>query len=181
MVKLNYMKIKLPLTPKIIKSLKAGQEIFLSGVIYTARDAAHKKLLALIKADQPLPFELKNNLIYYTGPTPAPPGKIIGSAGPTTANRMDKYIQTLYEHGLKATLGKGPRSSPVAAACKKFGAVYFVTYGGLGAYLSQFIKKARVIAFPELEPEAVYELQIKDFPAIVAIDSRGTQVSDTIY
>lgn len=167
------MKINLPFEKDILKHLKAGDSLELSGTIYTARDAAHKKIFELIQAKQPLPFDLKNNLIYYTGPTPRPPGKIIGASGPTTSSRMDVYTPTLYQLGLKATMGKGPRSKEVIEACKKFKAVYLVTYGGLGAYLAQFIKKAKLVAFPELGPEAVYQLELKNFPAIIAIDCRG--------
>lgn len=167
------MKINLPFEKDILKHLKAGDSLELSGTIYTARDAAHKKIFELIQAKQPLPFDLKNNLIYYTGPTPRPPGKIIGASGPTTSSRMDVYAPTLYQLGLKATMGKGPRSKEVIEACKKFNAVYLITYGGLGAYLAQFIKKAKLVAFPELGPEAVYQLELENFPAIIAIDYRG--------
>lgn len=165
--------VHVPLDKITVSSLKSGREILLSGIIYSARDAAHKKLMDLIQAGRPLPFELKNNLIYYTGPTPPPPGKIIGAAGPTTSSRMDVYTPLLYRLGLKATLGKGSRGPEVAAACKKYGALYLVTYGGLGAYLTKFIKNSKLLAFPELGPEAIYRLEVSDFPALVAIDARG--------
>ena len=161
---------------KIIANFKAGEEVTLSGTIYTARDQAHKKIVELIRAGKPLPFSLKNNLIYYTGPTPSPPGKIIGAAGPTTSSRMDLYAPILYQLGLKATLGKGSRGPAVIEACKKFNALYLVTYGGLGAYLTKFIKKSDLVAFPELGPEAIYRLEIENFPAIVAIDNKGRTI-----
>lgn len=156
-----------------INSLKAGEEIEIYGIIYVARDAAHKKIISDIVKKNPLPFQLKNNLIYYMGPTPAPKGKIIGSSGPTTSSRMDIYTVPLLQAGLKATMGKGERSKEIVSACKKYKAVYLITYGGCGAYLSKFIKKIECIAYPELGPEALYKLEVERFPAIVAIDTEG--------
>ena len=142
----------------------------ISGKIYTARDAAHQKF-----GENP-PFDLKGQIIYYASPTPAPPGKIIGSIGPTTAGRMDAFTPALLKKGLKGMIGKGRRSPEVIAAIKKYQAVYFVVPGGVAALLSKHVKKAKVIAYPELGPEAVLELEVAGFPAIVAIDNRGRSI-----
>ncbi|MCX8082463.1 MAG: FumA C-terminus/TtdB family hydratase beta subunit [bacterium] len=170
-------KIYFPLkTVKEIEVLKVGEEVEIYGIIYVARDAAHKKLISDINKQETLPFQLKNNLIYYMGPTPAPEGKIIGSCGPTTSKRMDTYTSLLLQKGLKATIGKGERSEDIVSACKKYKAVYFITYGGCGAYLSKFIKKSECIAYKELGPEAIYKLEVEKFPAIVAIDTEGNSI-----
>ncbi len=152
---------------KILQSLRAGELVFLKGRLLAARDATHRKLVALLSAGEPLPVNLEGECIYYVGPTPAPPGRIIGSAGPTTAYRMDPYTPALLARGLAATMGKGPRGPEVKKALKQYGAVYLATFGGAGAYLAERIRRARVIAFPELGPEALFELEVEDFPAVV--------------
>ncbi len=162
-----------PLTPEKIAELRSGDGVLISGVIYTARDAAHKRLVELIQKGDELPFSLEGQIIYYVGPSPAPPGYPIGSAGPTTSGRMDPYAPILMEHGLKGMIGKGQRSQAVLAAMKKFGAVYFTAVGGAAALIARSIKKAEVIAYPELGAEAVRRLEVKDFPAIVTNDIYG--------
>jgi fumarate hydratase subunit beta len=163
-------------TGKEIELLKIGDEVEIYGTIYVARDAAHKKLVETIAGKSGLPFPLKNNLIYYMGPSPTPEGKIIGSCGPTTSSRMDRYTVPLLKMGLKATMGKGERSEEIAKGCKKYKAIYLITYGGCGAYLSKFVKKVECIAYPELGPEAIYKLEVAQFPAIVAIDTKGNNL-----
>ncbi|MBN1445160.1 MAG: fumarate hydratase C-terminal domain-containing protein [Candidatus Omnitrophica bacterium] len=159
-----------------IKSVRAGDEVEISGTIYVARDAAHKKLADALNKNKPLPLPLKGSIIYYMGPTPAPPGKIIGSCGPTTSSRMDKYTLPLLQSGLKATMGKGGRSEEIAAGCKKYKAVYLIAYGGCGAYLNRFVKKSECFAYCELGPEAIYKLEVKGFPAIAGIDIKGKNI-----
>jgi len=166
-------RITAPLTKETIAGLRAGDGVLLSGVIYTARDAAHKKLVELLKEGTDLPFDLEGQVIYYVGPTPAPPGYPIGSAGPTTSGRMDSYTPLLIEHGLRGMIGKGPRSGAVLDAVKKFGAVYFAATGGAAALIARSIKKAEVVAYPELGAEAIRKLEIQDFPCIVAADIYG--------
>lgn len=170
------MKINLPLKDEDIKKLKTGTEVFLSGPLYVARDMAHKRLVEAIKKKKRLPFDLKGATIYYAGPTDIPKNKIFGSCGPTTSSRMDKFTPALLKAGLKAMIGKGKRSEFVRRAIKKSGAVYFLAIGGAGAYLSKKIKKARVLAYKELGPEAIYYLEVKDFPVIVGIDSHGNDI-----
>jgi fumarate hydratase subunit beta len=160
-------KIRLPLDEKVIKNLKIGEEALLSGTFYTARDQAHKRLVELIKNRKRLPFDLKRAVIYYCGPTQRRPGAVIGSCGPTTSGRMDAFTPTMLRAGLKAMIGKGSRSKEVIAAIKKHKAVYFTTIGGAGAYLSKKVKKAKVIAFRDLGPEAIHKLEVRDFPVIV--------------
>jgi len=160
-------KIYLPLSEKDIKSLSVGDEALLSGVIYTARDQAHKRLVELIKKGKRLPIDLKNQTIYYCGPTKTRPGKIIGSCGPTTSSRMDAFTQPLLKTGLRGMIGKGNRSKEIARAIKKYNAVYFIAIGGAGAYLSKKVRKLKIAAFKDLGPEAVYKLEVKDFPVIV--------------
>ena len=169
-------RIHTPLTPQVVRSLRAGQWILLSGEIYTGRDQAHRRLYDLIEHGYRLPIPLKNEIIYYVGPTPARPGRPIGSAGPTTSSRMDKFTPRLMALGLLATMGKGERSKEVREAVKKFGGVYLVAVGGAGAYLSERIKKAEVVAWPDLAAEAVYRLTVKDFPCLVAYDAKGGDV-----
>jgi len=171
-------KINIPLDYRQIKNLKAGDEVLLSGVIYTARDQAHKRLAEAIKQKNKLPLNLKGQVIYYCGPTKTPKGKIIGSAGPTTASRMDAFTPVLLKAGLKGMIGKGRRSEEVAAAIKKHKTVYFLAYAGCGALLSKFIKKAKAIGYKDLGPEAIYELELKDFPLIVGIDANGRSIYD---
>ena len=156
--------------------LKAGESIAFSGVIYTARDQAHKRLIAIIKKGQRLPFDLKGQIIYYCGPAKTPQGKIIGSCGPTTSARMDEFTPALLKAGLKGMIGKGKRSEQVRLAIKKYRAVYFLTYAGCAALLAGYVKKATPVAYRDLGPEAIYRLEVKDFPLIVAIDSQGKSI-----
>lgn len=169
-------KITTPLTAETIKQLKTGDMVQITGIIYSARDAAHKKLIELIEAGKDLPFELNGNVVYYLGPTPAREGQVIGSAGPTTSSRMDKYTPKLLELGLKGMIGKGRRSPEVIQAIVENGAVYLAAVGGAGALLSKCIKSSKVIAFDELGTEAIREMYVEDFPAIVAIDSEGNNI-----
>jgi fumarate hydratase subunit beta len=162
-------KICLPLTRDIIKTLKPGEIVLLSGPLLTDRDTAHKRLFDTLKSGKKIPVSLKGETIYYTGPTPNRKGEVIGSCGPTTSSRMDPFTPLLLKHGLTAMIGKGERSKEVSQAIKKYGAVYFVTIGGAGAYLSEKVKSAKVIAYKDLGPEAIYRLEIQDFPAIVSI------------
>lgn len=171
-------KIKIPLIESQICNLKAGDLVAISGTIFTARDAAHKKLFELIQQNKKLPIDLKNQIIYYVGPTPPRPGKVIGSAGPTTSSRMDKYTPTLLDLGLKGMIGKGKRSLAVRDAIIKNKAVYFATYGGAGAFLSKKIKSSEIVAYPELGTEAIRNLEVEDFPAVVAIDSKGGVINE---
>jgi fumarate hydratase subunit beta len=159
-----------------IRKLKAGEEVQFSGTIYTCRDQAHKRLVETIKAGKRLPIDLKGQMIYYCGPTKTPPGKVIGSCGPTTSSRMDEFTPALLKAGLKGMIGKGRRSPEVIKAIKKYKAVYFLTYAGCGALLNQYIKSARCVAYPQLGPEAIYELEVRNFPLIVGVDSRGKDV-----
>jgi len=167
------VKIQPPLTDDIIEKLKAGDRVVISGVIYTARDMAHKYMVEGHKKGEPLPFDVKGQILYYTGPTPAPPGKPIGSAGPTTSYRLDKYTPYLIELGLKGMIGKGPRGQEVKDAIKKHKAVYFAAIGGAGALISKTIRKADVIAYPDLGTEAIMKLEVEDFPAVVVNDVYG--------
>lgn len=155
---------------------EAGDEVLLTGEIYTARDQAHKRLIELLKKGKKLPFEIKNQIIYYCGPTKTPPLKTIGSCGPTTSARMDTMVEPLLKAGLKAMIGKGRRSEEVRRLIKKHKAVYFLATGGAGAYLAKRVLSARPVCFKDLGPEAIYMLRVKDFPLIVGIDSRGTDV-----
>lgn len=170
------MKIKLPMTQAICDQLKAGDSLLLSGVLYTARDAAHKRLVAQIHEKKELPFDLKDACIYYVGATPPPPGAVVGSAGPTTSARMDAYAPLLYDLGVRATIGKGMRDESVKAAIQRNHACYLICVGGAGALLSQCIKKAECIAFDDLKAEAIYRYEVEDFPCIVAIDAQGNSV-----
>ncbi|MDY0276099.1 MAG: Fe-S-containing hydro-lyase [Desulfomicrobium sp.] len=165
-----------PLTDALVRDLRAGDMVFLSGTIYTARDAAHKRLMELLDQDKPLPFEISGSVIYYVGPTPAPPGRPIGSAGPTTSGRMDIYTPRLHQLGCKATIGKGRRNMAVRQALKDYGAVYFGATGGAGALLSQCITAAKVIAFEDLGPEAIRALTVVNFPLLVVNDSHGQEL-----
>lgn len=170
------IKIETPLTDEVIRQLRAGDMVLINGNVYTARDAAHKRLVELIKHDLPLPFDIKGQIIYYVGPTPAPQGKVIGSAGPTTSSRMDIYTPLLLSIGLKGMIGKGQRSKEVVEAIKKYKAVYFHATGGVGALLSRHIIEAEEIAFSELGAESIKRLLLKDFPVIVAIDCYGEDI-----
>lgn len=166
-------KITAPLSPETVKDLRAGDSVLISGVIYTGRDLAHKRLTDSMKAGEKLPFDLKGAVIYYVGPSPAKPGKVIGSAGPTTSYRMDAYSPYMIENGLRGMIGKGNRSQAVLDAMKQHGAVYFAAVGGAAALIARTIKAAKVIAYDDLGPEAVRELVVEDFPAIVINDMYG--------
>jgi fumarate hydratase subunit beta len=165
--------IDLPLNDRTIAELKAGGNLRLSGVLYVARDAAHKRMVEGLERGEPLPFDIKGQTIYYMGPSPAPPGKVIGAAGPTTATRMDPYAPRLLTAGLRGMIGKGVRSQEVKDAIKKYRAVYLGAVGGAGALLSQAIIKSEVVAYADLGPEAVLRLEVKDFPVTVINDIHG--------
>lgn len=165
-----------PLLQAETEALRSGDIVFLSGTIYTARDAAHKRLDALLDAGQPVPFELKGAVIYYAGPTPPPPGRPIGSAGPTTSYRMDAFAPRLYRLGVLGTIGKGMRNTEVLTAIRESGGVYFGATGGAGALLSQCVREAEVIAFEDLGPEAIRRLKIENLPLLVVNDSKGGEL-----
>jgi fumarate hydratase subunit beta len=167
------VKIYTPLTDDVIMQLRSGDRVLITGVIYTGRDMAHKYMVEGHRKGEKLPFELKGQILYYTGPTPAPPGRPIGSAGPTTSYRMDKYTPYLLELGLKGMIGKGPRGQEVQDAIKKHKAIYFAAIGGAGALISKAIRKAELIAYPELGTEAVMRLEVEDFPSVVVNDVYG--------
>lgn len=165
-----------PLTEKAIKELRCGDRVLLSGIIYTGRDAAHKRLVEiLVNGGQP-PLNFQGQIIYYVGPCPAKPGNVIGSAGPTTSGRMDTYTPALLKNGLKGMIGKGTRSKAVIEAMKTYGAIYFGAIGGAGALLSQCIKKAEVVAFDDLGPEAVFKLEVENLPLTVVVDCLGNDL-----
>jgi len=167
------IKVELPLTEATLAGLKAGDNVLLSGVLYVARDAAHKRMAAALEKGEPLPFDIKGQTLYYMGPSPAPPGRPIGAAGPTTSARMDAYTPRLLAAGLKGMIGKGVRSAEVRDAMKKHRAVYLAAIGGAGALISKSIVKADVVAYEDLGPEAVLRLEVKDFPATVINDIHG--------
>ncbi len=169
-------KITTPLTDDVVRGLKAGDTVLLSGKIYTARDLAHKRLVEALAKGEALPFEIKGAVIYYVGPSPAKPGRVIGACGPTTSYRMDSYTPTLMEAGLKGMIGKGNRSPAVIEALKRFCGVYFAAVGGAAALLAQRVKGAKVIAYEDLGPEALQELLVEDFPAIVVNDCYGADL-----
>jgi fumarate hydratase subunit beta len=170
------IRLKTPLSAEDVEKLNIGDKVLLSGVLFTARDAAHKRIFELIQVGKELPLELKGQVIYYVGPTPAKPGKPIGSAGPTTSYRMDPYSPKLIELGLKGMIGKGNRSNEVIDAMKKYKAVYFGATGGAGALLAKRIKKADIIAYPDLGPEAIRRLEVEDFPVMVINDTKGNDL-----
>ena len=170
------MKIETPLNDEIIKKLKIGDEIFLSGIIYTARDSAHQKLVDLMDAGKELPFDIEGSVIYYVGPAPAKPGQVIGSAGPTTSYRMDPFVSKLLEAGLKGMIGKGSRSQEVIDGLKKHTGIYFGATGGAAALIAKSIVECDIIAFDELGPEAVRKLRVKDMPLIVINDCSGNDL-----
>ncbi|MDA8228064.1 MAG: Fe-S-containing hydro-lyase [Desulfitobacterium hafniense] len=172
------VRLETPLIKEKVAKLKAGDNVLISGIIYTGRDAAHKRMIEALKKGEELPFNVKDQIIYFVGPTPAKPGQVIGSAGPTTSGRMDAYSPLLIAEGLTGMIGKGLRSGEVIEAMKEHGAVYFAAIGGSGALLAKKIEQAEVIAYPELGPEAVHRLVVKDFPAIVIIDSEGNNLYD---
>lgn len=171
--------VNTPLTDEVINDLKAGDRVLLNGIIYTGRDAAHKRLVELINNGEELPMDIKNQTIYYVGPCPAKPGQAIGSAGPTTSGRMDAYAPLLMEHGLKGMIGKGLRSQQVVDSIIRNNCVYFAAIGGAGALLAEAIKEAEVIAFPDLGAEAIYKLKVENFPVTVIIDKQGNDLYKT--
>lgn len=168
--------LKTPLSEEDTKQLKAGDIVFLSGILYTARDAAHKRLVELIEKGEELPFDIEGSVIYFVGPTPPKPGDPIGSAGPTTSYRMDSYSPTLLKYGSKAMIGKGKRNQDVKDACKAYNGVYFGATGGAGALLGKKIVSSKIVAYPELGPEAVREIEVKDFPVTVINDTSGNDL-----
>lgn len=167
------LSIKSPLSEETVERLKAGDQVLITGVIYTARDAAHKRLVEALDKGEKLPFDLANQTVYYMGPSPAKPGQVIGSAGPTTSGRMDSYAPSLMAAGLKGMIGKGNRTQAVKDAMKKYKAVYFAAIGGAGALISKSIKKAEVIAYEDLGAEAIRRLEVENFPATVINDIYG--------
>lgn len=171
--------MKVPMSDVDAKSLHAGDYVYLTGTIYTARDAAHKRMYEAYEQGEALPIDMTNNVIYYMGPSPAREGRPIGSAGPTTASRMDKYAPTLLDIGLKGMIGKGKRSLAVKEAIVRNGAVYFAAVGGAGALLSRSITASEVIAYDDLGTEAIRKLEVKDFPVIVVIDAEGNDLYET--
>ena len=171
--------ITLPLTKEKAAALSTGDQAYISGVVYTARDAAHKRMMELLDAGKPLPFPIEDAVVYYLGPAPAAPGQVIGSAGPTTSYRMDAYTPRLLELGLRWMIGKGQRSAEVIAAIQKAGAVYFGALGGAGALLARRIEAAELIAFEDLGAEAIRRLEVEDFPMTVVIDRRGNNLYET--
>ncbi len=169
-------RIQTPLSEADVRLLKAGNEVSISGFVYSARDMAHKRLCQAIESGKKLPFRLEGAIIYFLGPTPARPGKIIGAAGPTTSSRMDDFSPILIENGIKAMIGKGYRGQRVTDALKKYGAVHLSTIGGAGALLSKYITSVKIIAYEDLGAEAIRQLQVVDFPAVVAYDAYGNSV-----
>ena len=172
-------KIQTPLTREDVRTLKAGDSCLITGVIYTARDAAHKRLCELLDKGQPLPVDMENAIIYFVGPTPAKPGQAIGSAGPTTSYRMDAYSPALIAAGQTGMIGKGKRGPEVVSAMKEHGAAYFGAIGGCGALLSKCIKQAEIVAYEDLGAEAIRRLEVEDFPVVVIIDSEGNNLYET--
>jgi len=170
------IRLKTPLKDEDVERLRIGDRVLISGILYTGRDAAHRRLFDLIKEGKELPFDVRGQIIYYVGPTPAPPGKVFGSAGPTTSYRMDAYSPALIERGLKGMIGKGMRSDAVKEAMRKYKAVYFAATGGAGALLAKRIKRAEIVAYEDLGPEAIQRLEVEDFPVIVINDINGNDL-----
>lgn len=169
-------RITLPIDNETIESLKSGDIVLLTGTLYTARDAAHKRLVAALEAGEPLPFPLENAAVYYVGPSPARPGRPIGAAGPTTAARMDPYAEVLIPAGLKVMIGKGQRSEQIKELIAKHKSLYLTATGGVAALIARAVKSCELIAYPDLGPEAVYRLEVEDFPAVVAYDCYGNDL-----
>lgn len=165
-----------PLSSEDTRQLESGDTVYLSGVLFTARDAAHKKLVDLIEAGEPLPFDLEGSVIYFVGPTPPKPGDPIGSAGPTTSYRMDSFSPTMLKNGSKGMIGKGKRNQEVKDACAQYNGIYFGATGGAGALLGKLIKSAEIVAYPELGPEAVRRLEVENFPVTVINDTKGNDL-----
>jgi fumarate hydratase subunit beta len=172
------MKITSPLSPETIAKLTVGTSVLISGVLYTARDAAHQRILQALDNGKKPPFELKGQTIYYMGPSPAPPGRVIGAAGPTTSRRMDGYTPRLLAAGVKAFIGKGERSDEVREALKKYKAIYLATIGGAGALLARCVQQIETVAYEDLGPEAILKLTVEDFPAVVANDIYGGDLAE---
>jgi fumarate hydratase subunit beta len=166
-------RITTPLTDEDIQKLQIGDQVLLTGTIYMARDAAHKRMVDLLEANQPLPVDLRGEIIFYAGPCPPKPGQIIGPVAPTTAYRMDPYAPAMYEYGVKGTIGKGPRRDMVKQACSQFGAISFAAVGGLSTILSRRVTGVEIVAYEDLGPEAIRRLQVEDFPLLVAYDAHG--------
>lgn len=171
--------ISVPLSDEDAAALRAGDYVYLTGTIYTARDAAHKRMHEALEKGSPLPMDMNNNVIYYMGPSPSRPGRVIGSAGPTTASRMDKYAPSLLDLGLKGMIGKGRRTQEVRDAVVRNGAVYFAAIGGAGALLSRSVISSEIIAYDDLGTEAIRKLEVKDFPVVVVMDSQGNDLYET--
>jgi len=169
----GFKDITTPLTDADVESLKSGDRVRITGVLYTARDAAHGRLWPLIQEGKPLPIDVRGQIIYYTGPSPARPGDVVGSVGPTTGSRMDKFTPALLELGLKATIGKGHRGQAVKDALRRYRGIYFGAVGGAGAVLSEYVKKLEIVAYEDLGTEAIRRLEVKDFPVIVVNDCHG--------
>ncbi|MBI5724503.1 MAG: Fe-S-containing hydro-lyase [Planctomycetes bacterium] len=167
------IRVSVPLDGQTVRSLSAGQRVLISGTVWAARDAAHRRLMQTLDSGRPLPFDICGAVIYYVGPTPPTPGRAVGSAGPTTSARMDPYAPRLIELGLRGMIGKGPRSPQVVETMKKFGAVYFAATGGAGALLATKIRSYQVVAYDDLGPEALARMELENFPAVVAIDATG--------
>ena len=170
------IRLQAPLSDDDVTSLKIGDHVLITGVIYTGRDAAHKRLFDLLMAGEALPFDIRGQIIYYVGPTPAKPGRVFGSAGPTTSYRMDAFAPALIENGLKGMIGKGMRSDKVKEAMKEYKAVYFAATGGAGALLAKRVKKSEIVAYEDLGAEAIRRLEVEDFPAIVVNDVQGNDL-----
>jgi len=168
--------ITTPLSPKVVRGLKSGDMVFLSGTIYTARDQAHARIAKALVAGKKMPFDLRGNVIYFCGPTKTPPQSVIGSCGPTTSRRMDPFTPLLLQAGLTGMIGKGDRSIDVILAIKKYHGVYFLAYGGCGALISTFVRGCHVVAYHDLGPEAIYRLEVENLPLIVGVDSMGRNV-----
>lgn len=169
-------KITTPLMEDVVRSLKCGDMVSISGIIYTGRDAAHKIMTEMLERGEALPVDLRDQIIYYAGPTPAKPGKVIGSCGPTTSGRMDAYSRQMMAQGLRGMIGKGPRSPEVVEAMQEYGVVYFAAIGGAAALIADSVKECEVVAFDELGPEAIRRLRVENYPCIVAIDALGNDL-----
>jgi len=176
----NLIQVEIPFAEGVLDTLKAGDLISLSGTLYTGRDQTHRRLCDLLDKGESLPVDLFGQLLYYVGPSPAPPGHVIGAAGPTTSYRMDAYTPRLLELGMKGTMGKGARSNEVREAMKKHGAIYLAAFGGAGAYLSRCIKESEIVAFPDAGPEALFKFTVENFPAVVINDVHGNDYYEMV-
>lgn len=176
----NLISVAIPFADKVLETLNAGDLISLSGTLYTGRDQTHRRLFDLLDKGESLPVDLSGQLLYYVGPSPAPPGHVIGAAGPTTSYRMDAYTPRLLDLGMKATMGKGARSIEVREAMKKHGAIYLAAFGGAGAFLSRCIKESELVAFPDAGPEALFRFTVENFPAVVINDVHGNDYYEMV-